>query len=279
MQKFDVVGKSHSAMSFFKVKLSDWDCSKVTIGKPPKGGEPTILYDGKLPILVIAGNGTDEKYVVSSFKGLQKSRVYDESTKSYTDEWDGEWDISFCVCKSVQEATPLQKKLLGVFADILKKVEDAFEEKVKFPPVSFTWVMVENQMGIKKPSHIDETKGAYIKGKCGYEAPSNAPTMRDAKTKKDVPVFESRKPKASFYDITRALKEMLITDPDTECKTSMNTAPEIFVSVFKNALGLFIQKRVFQCYYEPVEMGSSGPDETLINMLRTGMNLHQDDTD
>jgi hypothetical protein len=96
-----------SSSQFIKVKLMEWDCSKVTIGVLPKASSPSVLYDGKIPILVLAGDGVREKYVVSSFDGLKRNMKYDSNSKKFLDVWEGDWSVSFKVADTYVGATGL----------------------------------------------------------------------------------------------------------------------------------------------------------------------------
>jgi hypothetical protein len=265
-------------MSFISVNLSDWDCSKVSIGKLNKDSKPTVLYSGKIPVLTIsAANPSSkdvrEKYVVVSKKGLQKSMKYDEKTKKSTDIWDGEWKITFTICDIIDKASPMQKKLIDIFEDIAKKVELAFEKKPDPRYMIYSFIEEENPTtGVKKIVGIDKTKGAALKVKVPYEAKKDAKTMKDDKGK-EVPIFEDRIPKVRFYDITRAVNQFLIKEPHKECNTGMGTVPKFMISLFQQdpSSPIYITKRLFECYYEPADLGGNQQDNDLIETLRSSM--------
>lgn len=262
-------------MSFVEIKLEDWDCSKVKVGKPPKGGNPTILYDDKgvwkMPILNCAGNNS-QKYVLHSNKGLQKNMKYDQNTKKFLDIWEGDWSVSFRVCQSVDSATALEKKLLDIFTDICTKAKAAFKEEPA-NPISYKYITEKNEFGVEEVKGIDTTKGAYIKVKVGYDSADDAKTF--SKDGKDVPVLEERYPKAKFYDITKAKGDMILKNADKEAATGMNAVPKFMIGLFKAGKDakLYVTKKMMQCYFEPVTSGGAIDDNDLIEMLRADMDL------
>ena len=255
-------------MSFIEVELAFWDCNKVRIGVAPKGKTPTVLYDGKMPILKICSNDTKNKYVVFSYKGIQRNMKWDANSKKFLDVWEGDWSVSFQAAGSYAEARQengLAWKLIQLFADIETKVEQAFKRKPN-RAMNFTIIKEKNEFGVEEEKGIDETKGVYLKGKVGYEAPKDAKMMD--KDGKQVPVLESRTPKCKFYDITKAMDSMFIKNSDIECQTAMNAVPKMMIGLFANTQGVYVTKRLLQCYYEPTTIGGDAPDDELIEMLR-----------
>lgn len=259
-------------MSFIEVELSNWDCNKVKVGITPKGKTATVLYEGKIPILKLCSNDSKNKYVVSSFKGLQRNMKYDSNTKKFLDIWEGDWSISFTVCKKVSEITPLQQKIVDIFADIEKKVETAFGKKPN-PAIGFSYIKEKNEFGVEKKVGIDTAKGAYLKVKVGYDAPEGAKKFMDSKTGREVPVLDARFPKAKFYDIDRAKEQMLVEKPDPECYTSMNAVPKFMISLYPLNENVYITKRLMQNYYQKTIVGGDSVDEELVTMLRDNLEL------
>lgn len=259
-------------MSFIEVELSNWECAKVRIGIANKGKTATVLYDGKIPILKLCSNDTKNKYVVSSFKGLQRNFKYDTNTKKFLDVWEGDWSVSFTVCTKVSEASPLQKKVLAIFSDIETKVETAFAKKPN-SALNFSYIKEKNEFGVERKVGIDTSKGAYLKVKVGYDAPDNCKKILDPKTGKDMPVPEARFPKAKFYNVAEAKDKMLVAKPDPDCFTGMNCVPKFMISLYSVGENVFITKKLFQLYYEPAVMGGDAIDEDLVNMLRENLDL------
>lgn len=254
--------------AFIDVKLADWDCSKVSIGIAPGGKTPTVLYAGKMPILTLAGDGRDDKYVVSSFKGIQKNMKWDAASKKFLDTWEGDWSISFKVCDAPSTATGLRKKILEIFADIEKKAEEAYEKKCT-PVIQKKKIKGRTAAGVEKVIGYDENSPAYLTVKIGYEAPPGSETFTDPKSGRSEPVFEARTPKAKFYDVKRARDEMLVRTAATECQTAMMAIPKFMVGLYNiEGGGLHVTKKLFQCYYEPTTIGGGGVDDALIDMLR-----------
>lgn len=265
--------KQAEVMSFIEVELSSWDTNKVRIGVAPKGKTPTVLYDGKLPILKLCSNDTKNKYVVFSFNGLQRNMKWDAGSKKFLDVWEGDWSVSFQVAASYAQAKQengLAWKIVEIFDDIEKKVEQAFKRKPN-RALNVTIIKEKNEFGVEEEKGIDETKGVYIKGKVGYDAPKDA--KKFIKDGKEIPVLESRVPKAKFYDITKAKDDMFIKNPDIECQTAMNAVPKMMIGLFANTQGVYVTKRLMQCYYEPTTVGGDAPDDELIEMLRQNLDL------
>lgn len=257
-------------MSFVNVYLEDWETSKVKIGLAPKGNKPTILYEDKdkihkMPILSVRGN-KEQRYVLESYSGLQKNMIYDSAQETYTDKWAGDWSISFKICTCIKNATPLEKKLMQIFADITEKATIAFDEKPA-KCISYTMITQKNDSGITKEIGIDDSKGAYIKVKVNYDAPQKAETFMQGSTA--VPVFEARYPKAKFYDASRQVGKYLVEKPDPESACGMKATPEFLIGAFKTKDGkLYITKKLMKCYYMPHDYGSNECDDELIDALR-----------
>lgn len=260
-------------MSFIEVELGSWDCNKVKIGIAPKGKTPTVLYDGKLPILKLCSNDIKNKYVVFSYKGLQRNMKYDKSTKKFLDVWEGDWSVSFCVTSSVEQAEKengVAKRIMDIFADIEKKVNVAFVKPPE-PSLNYSYIKERNEFGVERKVGIDKTKGCYLKGKVAFDAPKEAKTFE--KDGKQVPVFEARFPKAKFYDVTKAKNDILVKNPDIECQTAMNAVPKLMIGLTTVNENIFITKRLMQCYYEPTVVGGDAEDTDLIEMLRQNLEL------
>lgn len=257
-------------MSFVEVALYEWNCDAVTVGLPPKGTTPTVLYNGKIPILCIKSDDARNRYVVSSRHGLTRSMKYDMTSKKFTDAWDGDWGISFMITKCINEAPHLAIKLMNLFEDIERKVELAYEKK-PHPPLGYTWLIEKNQFGVEKKVSIDKSKGCYMNSKVPYDAPDDAPKIKIEG--KEVPVLESRFPKTKFYDVTRSRSSIRVVNPDTECRISMNAIPKIMISVFASQQGVFITKRLMQCYYEPDIGGGDNVDDDLVESLRNNIDI------
>lgn len=259
-------------MSFIEVELSNWNCDKVTVGIPPKGKEPTILYDEKIPILKLCSDKKN-KYIVSSYKGLQRNMTYDKKTESFLDTWEGDWSISFQVAASYAQAEAeqgLSWKIIKIFQDIESKLEDAYGTKPN-PSLNFGWIKEKNKAGVIRKTGIDETKGVYIKGKVSYSAPKDCEKM--IVKGKEVPILAERVPKTLFFDITRSQKEMCVKNPDIECQTAMNAVPKLMIGTAVVNEVLYVTKRLQQCYYEPITTGGDAPDEELIAMLRENLDI------
>lgn len=254
-------------MSFIEVRLPDWDCSKVTVGVIKEKSPPTILYDGKLVILTIVGT-YDEPYVVSSYKGLERQNKYNPSTKTWTNEWTGEWELNIRICNSVDGATPMQRKLMDIFDDIKAKIEEKVPGQSVKTPINYKYIKEEKD-GFTRITGIDRRAPAYMSIKVPYTADEGADTIEV--NNKMVPVFEARRPKPQFFNVAEAKDRMLVEDPDRDCRVSMNLAPKIMISLFNNASGYFITRRLMGCYYEPTTIGGSGQDDELINMLAGSM--------
>jgi len=260
-------------MSFIEVEVSVWDCNKVTIGMAPKGKEPGVLYEGKIPIIKLCTSDARNKYICTSYKGLQRSMTFDKATNSFLDSWEGDWYVSFQIARSYALAKTeesLAWKIIKIFEDIEKKIEQAFEKKPN-SSLGFSWIKEKNSFGIEKKVGIDDSKGVYIKSKVGYDSPKNAPTMPFKG--KEVPVHESRFPKCKFYDITRAQQDMVIKNPDIECQTSMNAVPKMMISIAIVNDVIHVTKKLLQLYYEPTTIGGNAPDDDLISMLRDNLDL------
>lgn len=264
-------------MSFIEVELSNWDKSKVSVGIAPKGKTPSVLYDGKIPILKLCSSDPKNKYVVFSHQGLKRNMKYDAATRKFLDIWEGDWSVSFCVATSVEEAEKANShanKIMDIFADIEKKVETAFEGRKPNPSINYTYIKEKNQFGVDKIVGVDKSKGAYLRAKTGYDAPKDAKKI--TVDGKEVPVLEARYPKTKFYDITRSKNDMEIKNPDIECQTAMNAVPKIMIGLFSNSQGVFITRKLMQLYYEPTTIGGNAADDELIEMLRNGMDLNSD---
>lgn len=222
--------------TFIEVTVDDWDFSKVEIGLLKKGdAKPTILYDGKIPVLKVTpavltnddkvklnSMKMDEKvdfiekhnYPVFSKSGLKKSMKWNDSQKKYTDIWEGYWNVRFTVTDCVKNSTPTQKKILDIFEDVRAKVAKEYE-KEPYPPVQYTWIKQKNEKtGVEKTIGRDDSKGASIKVKVGYGAPEDAKKIKDEKTGADVPIFSARYPKARFLDMSKPAKDRLVKHPD-----------------------------------------------------------------
>lgn len=250
-------------MSFIEVKLPDWDCSKVTVGAIKKNQPPTILYEGKMVILTVIGH-RDDPYVVTSFKGVEKQNKYNASTKTWTDEWTGEWGISIRLCESVAGANPMQAKLMSIFDDIINKVKDKVPDASIGKPINYKYIKEEVD-GFEREVGIDKTSPAYMNIKIPYTYDEGCEMMKvDDRT---LPVFSARRPKPQFYNVTEARDRMLVQDVDKDCKTSMKLAPKIMISLFKSADRYFITRRLLSCYYEPISMGLANKDEDMIDIL------------
>lgn len=257
-------------MSFIEVALYDWDCDAVAIGPPPKGGAPTVLYRGKIPILSIRSNDPNNRYLLRSRDGLARSTKYDNTNNKYTDVWDGKWRMSFMVTNCINDAPPLAIKLMEVFRDIEKKVEAAFE-KTPNDALSYTWITEKNRYGVEKRVDIDRSKGCYFNVKVGYDAPKDAPKIRiDGK---DEPAFDYRYPKGQFYDVTRAKDSMRIENPDTECGIGMNAIPKVMIGLYNIQNSIHITKTIMQCYYEPNTSDDGFVDHDLIDALRNNIDI------
>lgn len=259
-------------MSFVEVKLIDWDCSKVSIGIPPKGTLATVLYeDGgnkKLPILCCAGNA-QQKYVLTSFDGLNRNMKYDSAKKQFLDVWEGDWSIYFKICRSVDSASALERKLLDIFEDIVSKAKNAYEEEPA-NPVGYKYLTETNKFGVVKIIGVDTSKPAGIKIKVGFDAPADAPTF--VKDGKQVPTLESRYPKAKFYNVHNARDQMLIANGDKEkvVGVALNAVPKFLIGIYKAGKDgkLYITKKLMHMYYEPTVAGGSLNDDGIIEMLR-----------
>lgn len=263
-------------MSFKEVDLASWDCNKVTIGKGPNNGGISILYEGKIPILKLCPENMKNGYLVSSFHGLQRNMKYDKNSKSFTDTWEGDWSISFTIAsvvKDVEEENGLRLKIMNIFKDIENKVKAAYD-KAPSNPLNYTYITEINAFGVEKKLGINPDKGCYLKVKVGYTASPNAKTFE--KDGKFVPVLEERRPKATFYDITKAADQMVITNPDIECRTGMSAVPKFVIGISVVNEVIYITKRLLDCYYKPTNMGGNGPDEELISMLRENLIISDD---
>lgn len=260
-------------MTFIEVELANWNCEKVRVGIAPGGKTPTVLYDGKIPIIKLCSNNVKNMYLVFSFKGLQRNMKYDMKTKSFLDVWEGDWSVSFQIAQSYAKAREdkgLTWKIIQIFEDIEKKVEVAYKRKPN-RALNVTTIKEKNEFGVEEDKGIDESKGVYLKAKVGYNAPKDAKKeMRDGK---EVPVNEARVPKCKFFDVSRAKEDMLIKNPDIECQVPMNAIPKIMIGLFSNTQGVYITKRLMQCYYEPATVGNDAPDYELIEMMRQNCDL------
>lgn len=260
-------------MSFVEVEVAHWNCDKLKVGVAPKGKTPTVLYDGKIPILKIASSGGKNMYLLSSYQGLQKNMKWDASTKKFLDVWEGDWSVSCQVTPSYEQAkreNGLAWKLIEIFTDIEKKVETAFKRKPS-RALNCSIIKERNEYGVEEERGIDESKGVYLRIKVGYDAPKDAPkTVKDGR---EVPVFESRYPKAKFYDVSRSKNSMLVENPSVECQTAMNLIPKMMIGLYSNTQGVYITRRLMSCYYEPTTAGGDQIDEDLIEMLRQNMDL------
>lgn len=262
-------------MAFVSVKLDDWDCNKVDIGLANGGSEPTILYDGKIPVLNVQGV---REYVVHSRSGLRRAMFWNDGTKKYTDIWEGNWTTRFVICDKLRDATARQKKLMLIFDDIKEKVKLAFDRE-PYDPVTYTWIESTNEKTkVKKRVSRDEDGSVSFKCKITYDADDNAETFVN-KFDKKVPKFDFRYPKARYYDITRATKEMLIKYPDPTLNPDKNAndmgaaqgmlaCPNFMISLYENDTAIYIVKRLFDCYFKPCEFGSNDQDHELVEMLR-----------
>lgn len=253
-------------MSFIEVKLPDWDSSKVTINKYKKDDEgPTVLYDGKLVILTVIGDSS-EKYILHSFDGLKKSTKYDQVNNKFTDEWDGSWAISFKVADSIKNASPMQKKLMDVIDDIIEKTSKVFRKELSSMPIRYKYESTISDEGVALLGDKLQDEPVYINAKASYTCDKDAEMITI--NNRQVPDFKDRKVKPPFYDLSRARAEMKIENPDKECNTGMKVVPKIMLSIYSSKLGLFLTRKLMGCYYEPVDMGGSGQDDNLIDMLR-----------
>lgn len=253
--------------AFVEVALSNWDCEKVSIGLAPGGKTPTILYEKKIPILKVFGDGVKDKYILSSYDGLKRNMKWDGTTRKFLDVWEGDWSVSFKVSDTYEGAGGLNKKIITIFEDIAAKVEKAFKKKPSNPLYVKT-IKEKNEYGVEEEKGIDPTKPVYLKVKVGFDAPKDAPKEFDSKTGKEVPKKEFRYPKADFFDVKRAKDQMKVQKPDTECQTGMNAVPKFIVGLYATKDTIYITKRMLQCYYEPASMGGGGMDEDLADILR-----------
>lgn len=263
-------------MSFIEVDLAKWDFNRVRIGTNKKNPTPTILYDDKIPIIRICSDNPKNKYLLFSFYGLQKNMVFDQSTKKFTDIWDGDWSISYTVTPTYEKAEDengLTWKIILIFKDIEDKIKQAFEKDPN-PALQMSYIKEKNQFGVEKVTGIDKSKPVYLKAKVGYDAPKNAPTMTN-KQNKQVPVPESRYPKAKFYDVTRAQDDIEVKDADKECSISMDAIPKIMLGLATVNGVIYVTKRLMQNYYRPVSIGGNTQDQDLIDELRD-LNLNCD---
>lgn len=262
-----------SGGKFIAVKLTEWDSSKVTIGiqGTDKAASPTVLYEGKVPIITLAGDGVQSKYVVSSYDGLKKNMKYDQAKRGPSEIWEGDWQISFKVADSYDSATALQKKIIDIFDDIVNKAKRFYKKDPGAQPVSVKRIVEMTPQG-EEDKGPDPSKPVYLKVKVGHDADKGAPTFTDTMGKQ-VPVLEARFPKADFYDITRDKKSMAIDKKAAgiECNTGMFAVPKIMISLYKLpgiSGAYYITRRLMQCYYEPAEMKAGGMDDDLVNSLR-----------
>ncbi len=261
-------------MQFAEVSLAEWDCAKVFVRKPTmtkagQSGDPVVTYDGKLPILVVRSVDATKPYILSSSKGIQENKTWIPAPPPghFSDTWEGDWSISYKVCVTVKGASVEEKKLMAIFDDIFKKTQKFYKsEKVKCP-INYSWNKeVDPESGAEEIIGVDESKGAYLKVKVGYEGLPNAEMIID-KAGKSVPALtlKARKPKPTFYDMSRDRDHMVVQDPAKECQTGMNAIVKIFIGLYKNSQGVFITKKLLQCYYNPVAIGSNTPDEDIID--------------
>jgi hypothetical protein len=118
--------KTQANMSAPYITISVFEAipSKFTIGPHPrskKEGEFAILYDGKIPTLTFDDGKTGkDKFTLFSFKGVEKKRVWNASTKQFTNEWDGTYGISFTLARKYSEPTEAEKKIINLFDAINK---------------------------------------------------------------------------------------------------------------------------------------------------------------
>lgn len=267
-------------MQFVEVSLAEWDCAKVTVRKPATSGkanqnaEVTVLYDGKLPVLVIRSVDGMKPFILTSFKGLQENKVWvpasGQSPGYFLDTWDGDWSISFKICTSVKDASLEEKKLMQIYDDIYQKVKKVYKDKSVRNPINYSWIKEMNpDTDVEEIVAIDDSKAAYLKLKVAYEGTPNCATVVD-KFKKTVPAIthDDRKPKAKFFDMSRARDKMLVQDPHKECQTGMNAIVKVFIGLYKATEGVYITKKLLQCYYNPVAIGGNAPDEDIIGSFR-----------
>lgn len=265
-------------MQFVEVSLAEWDCAKVAVKKPAVSGkagqnaEPTILYDGKLPVLVIRSVDGTKPFLLTSFKGLQENKVWVPTPPPgrFLDKWAGDWSISFKICTSVKDATPEEKKLMLIFNDMLQKVQKVYKNEKPKNPINYSWLKEKDpETDVEEIIGIDESKAAYLKLKVGYEAAPDAEmVINELGQKVPAPTPKDRRPKAKFFDMSKARDKMLVQDSAKECQTGMNAIAKVFIGLFKNSQGVFITRKLLQCYYNPVAIGGNAPDEDIIGSFK-----------
>jgi len=261
---------------FIEVELMSWSCDKVKVGIYPGEKTASVLYDNKKPILKLCSNDPINKYVVSSYKGLERNKVWDSASKKFLDEWAGDWSINMMVATSYQaaEENPYTKKIMEIHDDIHQKVEKAYRTKVKHP-LGYVFIKEKTDLGEEIDSdQIDKSKGIYLKTKVGYQAPPSADKIKV--NGKDVPALDARTPKGLFVDVSRAQSDMTVKNPDIECQVGMSLIPKYLIGLYKIGNVVHITKKLLQCYYQPKDMGGNSVDETLVAMLRNNCTLTDD---
>ena len=265
---------------FMKVDLMDVDLTKFTYNRvdPTKTSAlPDLKYAGKTLIISGKTNNPRDRYFMTSFKGLKKGHVWDQSNLKYTTEFSGDYEILFHVCNKYKDASPAALKLLSII-DHIRSLVIAFFTNRATGKLS---VIVEkpylcDYTKIKDPvtgqeddtEDIDPEKSVAIKFKIGYQGITGAKMMKD-QTGQDVPIIADRVPKAKFYNVNEAKDKMLVPNPDPACSVAMKAIPEFILGTYRISGSIHITRRLLSCYYEPAQLGASGPDMDLIADLQS----------
>lgn len=267
---------------FVSVSVQEWDNSKVSL--ETKDGRINILYDGLVPMLKICGN-SDQPYLLTSKKGLMKATKYDSIKNMYTKEFAGSWTISFKIADDLSTIKPppegvedkrsendkTRYKIIEIYNHIKKMVAKATEDMVT-DPISYKKLYSVSKLGNKKVIGIDEQGYAYLSMKVGYTAPPDAPTFKDRD--RDVPIFGSRVPKATFKDLARAKNDLIVHNPELDCACPMKAIPRTTLCVNKGPKGYVIATNIFDIYYERDDSIGGGDDtDDVLKLVHTRREL------
>lgn len=264
------------AISIFKA-----DLSKFSFGpdpRPKRGSEYAILYEGKIPNITFDdGISGSDKFMLSSYNGPSKGKVWNNATRNFTEEWDGSYTINFRLASRYDSLNEKEKRVKDVLDHLMKLVSESpflaelhgdVKCEMMYQP---TYIKKEIQGKIQKTRSIDKEKGVYFTVKCSYSAPDNAPKEK-GKTGKDEPMKEYRYMSTPFYHPTNGLAK-----PDNILGKSMKCLPEIYLSYSCVNGKHYLSMRMNKCYYILTSKKSQGPDMNLMSMMVEIANIEEEE--